>query len=156
MPAPDERTIRPIITNRKALHDYEILQRFEAGIALTGTEVKSIRAGKVSLTDAYALFPSKSNDDLYLIGCHINPYAHGNRENHEPTRKRKLLLKEQELRRLRAQMEEKSLTIVPLALYFSGPYVKVEIGLARGKKHYDKRAALKDKEHRKEAKRVRE
>jgi len=156
MPAPDDRTIRPILTNRKALHDYEILQRFEAGIALTGTEVKSIRAGKVSLTDAYAIFPSKTSDELYLMGCHINPYAFGNRENHEPLRKRKLLLKEQELRRLRTQMEEKGLTIVPLAMYFSGPYIKVEIGLARGKKHYDKRAALKEKELKKEANRVRE
>ena len=123
---------------------------------MTGTEVKSLRAGKVSLTDAYALFPSKNSDELFLVGCHINPYSFGNRENHEPHRKRKLLLKEQELRRIRSQMEEKGLTIVPLSLYFSGPYVKVEIGLARGKKHYDKRAALKEKELKNEAKRVRE
>ncbi len=156
MPDSNERTIRTILTNRKALHDYEIVQRFEAGIVLSGTEVKSIRAGKVSLTDAYAMFPSKTSNELFLMGAHIQPYAFGNRENHEPTQRRKLLLKVHELERLRSQSEEKGLTIIPLALYFSGPYVKVELGLARGKKHYDKRATLKDKELKREAQRARE
>jgi len=156
MPDANERTIRTILTNRKALHDYEIVQRFEAGIVLSGTEVKSIRAGKVSLTDAYATFPSKNSNELYLMGAHIQPYAFGNRENHEPTRRRKLLLKVHELERLRSQSEEKGLTIIPLAMYFSGPYVKVELGLARGKKHYDKRATLKEKELKREAQRARE
>ena len=150
------RTIRPILTNRKALHDYEILQRFEAGIVLLGTEVKAIRAGLVSLTDAYAFFPSKKVNDLYLMSAHIQPYAFGNRENHEPTRRRRLLLKEHELHRIRTQVEEKGLTVVPLSMFFSGPYVKVEIGLGRGKKHYDKRASLKEKELKKEARRVQE
>ena len=150
------RTIRPILTNRKALHDYEILQRFEAGIVLLGTEVKAIRAGLVSLTDAYAFFPSKKVNDLYRMSAHIQPYAFGNRENHEPTRRRRLLLKEHELHRIRTQMEEKGLTVVPLSMFFSGPYVKVEIGLGRGKKHYDKRASLKEKELKKEARRVQE
>ena len=156
MPEPTERTIRTILTNRKALHDFPIVQRFEAGIVLTGTEVKSIRAGKVSLTDAFASFPSKTSNELYLMGAHIQPYDFGNRENHEPTRRRKLLLKEHELQRLRSQSEEKGLTIIPLAMYFSGPYIKVEIGLARGKRQYDKRATLKEKELKREAQRARE
>ena len=150
----NDRTIRPIVRNRKALHDYDILQRFEAGIVLTGTEVKSIRAGKVSMGDAYAIFPSKTSDELYLINMHINPYSHGQRENHEPLRKRKLLLHEREIHRIRTQMEEKGLTIVPLELYFSGPYIKLEIGLARGRKHYDKRAAIKEREMKHEARRA--
>ncbi|HLP28521.1 MAG TPA: SsrA-binding protein SmpB [Candidatus Didemnitutus sp.] len=152
---PDERTIRTIITNRKALHEFEVLQRFEAGIALTGTEVKSLRAGKVNMADAYATFPSRSVDELYLIGLHINPYDFGNRENHDPIRKRKLLLKAHELHRLRESMEEKGLTVVPLSLYFSGPYVKVELGLMRGKKLYDKRAATKERELQREMQRGR-
>ena len=151
-----ERTIRPIITNRKALHDYEIIQKYEAGIALTGAEVKSIRAGKVSMTDAYAVFPNKNDDELYIIGMQVQPYDFGRTETQEPRRKKKLLLKAQELRRLRSQMEEKGLTIVPLALYFSGPFIKLEIGLARGKRQYDKRQTLKEKELKREAQRAKE
>ncbi|MFM8771379.1 MAG: SsrA-binding protein SmpB [Candidatus Kapaibacterium sp.] len=149
-----DRTIRPIITNRKALFEYEVLQRFEAGIALMGTEVKSLRAGKVNLADAYAMFSDRKTDELYLIGLHISPYDFGHRENHEPLRKRKLLLKYHELQRLREGIEEKGLTVVPLSLYFSGPYVKVELGLVRGKKLYDKRAATKEREQKREMKRV--
>ncbi len=146
----DERSIRTIITNRKAYHEYEVLQRFEAGIVLTGTEVKSLRAGTVNLADAYAAFPSRSTNELYLMGLHIKPYDFGNRENHEPLRKRKLLLNRTELARLRSGIEEKGLTVVPLQIYFSGPYVKVELGLVRGKKFYDKRAATKEREQRRE------
>jgi SsrA-binding protein len=156
MSAPTDRPTRVIITNRKAFHDYEIVQRFEAGIVLTGTEVKSVRAGKVSMTDAYGMFPSRHTNELYLMGMHIQPYDFGQRENHEPTRRRKLLLREHELQRIRTQSEEKGLTIIPLSMYFSGPYIKVEIGLARGKKLYDKRASLKDKELKREAQRARE
>ena len=141
-----ERTIRVIITNRKALHEYEVLQRFEAGIVLVGTEVKSLRAGKVSLADTYAMFPSRQTDELWLLGLHIAPYDFGNRENHEPLRKRKLLLQAHELRKLREGIEEKGLTVIPLSVYFSGPYVKVELGLMRGKKLYDKRASTKERE----------
>jgi SsrA-binding protein len=141
-----ERTIRTIVTNRKALHEYEILQRFEAGIQLTGTEVKSIRAGKVSLAEAYATFPSRTHNELLLINLHINPYEFGNIENHEPMRARRLLLHEHELERLRTAIEEKGLTIVPLSMYFSGPFIKVELGVARGKKLYDKRQAIKARE----------
>jgi SsrA-binding protein len=149
-----ERTIRPIVTNRKALHDYEVVQRFEAGIVLTGTEVKSIRAGKVNLMDAYATFPNRNDMELRLIGLHINPYEFGSMENHEPTRSRKLLLHDHELKRLRQQIEEKGLTVVPLSLYFSGPYIKVELGLVRGKRQYDKRASIKEREMKREAKRA--
>ena len=148
-----ERTIRTSITNRKALHEYEVLQRFEAGIALLGTEVKSLRAGKVNLADAYAMFPSRQNDEFFLLGLHIAPYDFGNRENHEPLRKRKLLLQAHELRKLREGIEEKGLTVVPLSLYFSGPYVKVELGLVRGKKLYDKRASTKERDIKRELQR---
>ncbi|MFN6134738.1 MAG: SsrA-binding protein SmpB [Bacteroidota bacterium] len=151
---PDVRTIRTIITNRKALFEYEVLDRCEAGIALMGTEVKSLRAGKVNLADSYAMFPDRKSDDLYLVGLHISPYDFGQRENHEPLRRRKLLLKHHELRRMREGIEEKGLTVVPLSIYFSGPYVKVELGLVRGKKLYDKRAATKDRELKREMKRV--
>ena len=149
-----ERTIRTIVTNRKALHDFEIVQRFEAGIVLTGTEVKSVRAGKVSITDSYAYFPNKGDNELILVGLHINPYEFGSVENHEPTRRRKLLLHDHELKRLRSNVDEKGLTIVPLSLYFSGPFIKVELGMVRGKRQYDKRAALKDKELKREARRA--
>ena len=149
-----ERTIRTILSNRKARHDYEILHEYEAGIVLTGTEVKSIRAGKVNFGDAYAIFPSKTNDELVLIGMHINPYTHGTTENHEPLRTRRLLLKASELKKIRIQLDEKGLTIIPLSLYFSGPYIKVELGVGRGKKHYDKRAAIKEREMKHEAKKV--
>ena len=119
-----------------------------------GTEVKSLRAGKVNLADSYAMFPDRKSDDLYLVGLHISPYDFGQRENHEPLRRRKLLLKHHELRRMREGIEEKGLTVVPLSIYFSGPYVKVELGLVRGKKLYDKRAATKDRELKREMKRV--
>lgn len=140
------RTERIIVTNRKALHEYEILQRFQAGIQLTGTEVKSIRAGKISLAEAYATFPSRTSDELLLLGMHINPYDFGNRENHEPMRPRKLLLHRHELHRLRIATEEKGLTIIPLSVFFSGPFIKVELGVARGKKLYDKRESIKERD----------
>lgn len=150
----NDRTIRTILSNRKARHDYEILHEFEAGIILTGTEVKSIRAGKVNFGDAYAIFPSKNTNELVLIGMHINPYSHGTTENHEPLRTRKLLLKAQELKKIRIQLDEKGLTIVPLSMYFSGPFIKLELGVGRGKKHYDKRASIKEREMKNEAKRA--
>lgn len=148
-----ERSTRTIVSNRKALFEYEILQRFEAGLQLSGTEVKSIRAGKVSLQEAYAVFPSKTNNTLMLVGMHVSPYEFGHRENHEPMRPRKLLLHAHELHKLRVATEEKGLTIIPLQLYFSGPYIKVELGVARGKKMHDKRQAIKARE---EGRRMRE
>lgn len=148
-----DRTIRSIVRNRKAFHDYEVLQRYEAGIALTGTEVKSLRAGKVTMSDAYAMFPSKLSNKLMLVGLHINPYDFGNRENHITTRPRVLLLHDNELSKLRIAMEEKGLTLIPLELYFSGPYVKVEIGVCRGKNLHDKRHSVRDREQEREIRR---
>jgi SsrA-binding protein len=141
-----ERPRRVIVTNRKAQHLYHIVHRVEAGIALQGTEVKSLRAGKVNLTDAYATFLDKNTLELWLVNLHIAPYEHGSYANHNPTRPRKLLLHRRELVRLRSMIEEKGMTIVPLAIYFSGPYAKVELGVVRGKKLYDRRQDIKERD----------
>ncbi|MDA8172647.1 MAG: SsrA-binding protein SmpB [Nitrospiraceae bacterium] len=135
--------MRPVAENRKAYHDFFIDETCEAGIALTGTEVKSIREGKANLRDSYVLI---KDGEAFLLNCHISPYSHGNIMNHEPLRTRKLLLKKREIERLRGQIIQKGFTLVPLKMYFKGPYVKLEIGLARGKKFFDKREALKEKE----------
>lgn len=136
-------TIKTVVSNRKARYEFEILDRVEAGIVLLGTEVKSVRAGQVSLQEAYA---QARNGELWLEGCTIQPYAHGNINNHEPTRARKLLLHRKEFEKLISRVEEKGLTLVPMAIYFKGSTLKVELGLARGKKIYDKREATKDRE----------
>ena len=141
-----DRVIRPIAANKKALHDYMVLQKFEAGIVLTGTEVKSLRAGKANLKDSYATFPTKNSDEFVLMNLHISPYEHGNRENHNPLRPRRLLVKAKEASRYRQAIQEQGLTIVPLSMYFSGPYVKVELAIVKGKKHYDKRADMKERD----------
>ena len=112
-------------------------------MALTGTEVKSIREGRANLRDSYVLI---KGGEAFLLGCHISPYSHGNIMNHDPLRTRKLLLKKREIERLRGKTAQKGFAIVPLKMYFKGPYVKLEIGLARGKKFFDKREALKEKE----------
>jgi len=145
-----EREIRIIAKNRKALHDFFVLQSLEAGIILQGTEVKSLRAGKVSLQDAYAMFPNSNNNELYLINLHIAPYEQGNIYNHDPKRKRKLLVNQREAKKLRAAVQEKGLTLIPLSLYFSGKFVKVELGLVKAKKKYDKREDTKKKDVEKE------
>ena len=129
---------QPTIKNRQAFHHFEILETWEAGIVLVGTEVKSIREGKANLRDAYAAL---KEGELWLMNLFFSPYSHGNRENHEERRTRKLLLNRAELAKLTGQTVEKGLTIVPLKLYFKNGRVKVEIGLARGKKLYDKREA---------------
>ncbi len=135
---PNERLIA---RNRKARHDYEILETFEAGMALLGTEVKSLRDGRVNLTDSYAEI---RNGEAVLRNLHISPYAQANRFNHEPTRPRKLLLHRREIRKLIGKTTERGLTLVPLSLYFKRGRVKCELGLARGKKSYDKRASKAD------------
>lgn len=145
-----DREIRIIAKNRKALHDFFVLQSIEAGIVLQGTEVKSLRAGKVSLQDAYAMFPNSYNNEIYLINMHIAPYEQGNIYNHEPKRKRKLLLNEREAKKLKIAVQEKGLTLIPLSIYFSGRFVKVELGLVRAKKKYDKREDTKKKDMEKE------
>lgn len=129
---------QPTIKNREAFHHFEILETWEAGIVLVGTEVKSIREGKANLRDAYAAL---KDGELWLMNLFISPYSHGNRENQEERRTRKLLLNRAELAKMMGRTVEKGLTIVPLKLYFKGGRVKVEIGLARGKKLYDKREA---------------
>lgn len=128
-----------ITVNRKARHEYEILQTIEAGIVLQGTEVKALRAGKVNLVDSYA---SIERGEVWLISAHISEYTQGNINNHEPTRSRKLLLNRNEIRKLTSKVNEKGLTLIPLRLYFKKGKVKVELGLAQGKKVYDKREAI--------------
>ena len=132
---------RSIAQNRKAFHDYFVKERFEAGIALTGTEVKSCRANGVSLVDSYATI---TRGEVMLLNVHIAPYAFGNRENHEPRRDRKLLMHKREIAKLKKSVEQKGLTLVPLAVYFNERgKVKVELGLCQGKQAHDKREAVK-------------
>ena len=137
-----------IASNKKAYHDYFVLQKLEAGIELTGTEVKSLRDGKANLKDSYVIV---KGDEAFLLATHISPYTHGNLQNHEPERTRKLLLHKREIEKLRVQLVEKGLTIVPLRLYFKGNRVKVEIAVVRGKKQYDKRETEKRREADREA-----
>lgn len=132
-----------IATNRKARHDYEVVEKLEAGLVLTGTEVKSLRDGRANLKDSYVIF---KDGEAFLFGTHISPYAHGNRENHEPTRTRKLLLHRRQLEKLHGIITQKGLTIVPLQLYFIGGRVKAEIAVVRGRKLHDKREVVKQRE----------
>jgi len=136
---PREKGRKLIASNRKARHDYTILDTFEAGIALFGTEVKSLRAGRASLVDA---FGQEKEGELFLHGLHIPEYDRGTWTNHEPRRNRKLLLKRAELNRLLSKVREGGLTLVPLSMYFSDGWAKVELALARGKRSYDKRQDL--------------
>jgi len=138
---------RAIATNRRARHDYEILETVEAGLVLRGTEVKSLRDGLVNFKDSYA---SVRNGEGWLLGCHINPYSHGTDANHDPERDRKLLLHKREIARLSGKISERGLTLVPLRLYFKDGRAKVELGLARGRKLHDKRSVLREREVRRE------
>src|SRR3989442_806321 len=142
---------RTVATNRRARHEYEILETIEAGLVLRGTEVKSLRAGPVTLKDSYA---NVRNGEAWLIGCHISPYSHGTDANHDPERDRKLLLHRREIGRLTGKTAERGLTMVPLRLYFKGGRAKVELGLARGKKLRDKRATLREREVQREMERA--
>ena len=135
-------SIHLIASNKKAFHDYEVLDRFEAGIVLQGTEVKSLRDHRVNFKDSYARVVG---GEVWLEGCHISPYAHGNIHNHDPERRRKLLLNRREINRLFGEVTKGGLTIVPLKIYFKSGKVKVEIGLARGKRLYDKRETARRK-----------
>lgn len=136
---PKEQGRKLIASNKKARHDYAILDSYEAGIALTGTEVKSLRAGRASLVDAFA---QEKDGEIYLYGLHIPEYAQGTWTNHAPRRTRKLLLKKVEIAKLLSKTREGGLTLVPLSMYFSDGWAKVELGLAKGKKSYDKRQDL--------------
>jgi len=138
---------RAIATNRRARHEYEILETLEAGLVLRGTEVKSLRAGLVNFKDSYA---TVRNGEVWFLGCHISPYSHGTDANHDPERDRKLLLHDREIKRLAGKIAERGLTLVPLKLYFKKGRAKLEIGLGRGKKLHDKRSALREREVRRE------
>ncbi|MCU0454592.1 MAG: SsrA-binding protein SmpB [Bacteroidetes bacterium] len=135
-----EHERRVIVSNRKARYDYEILETWEAGLVLTGTEVKSLRAGKANLLDAYALL---KGGEVWLLGMHINPYEHGSYANHQPDRTRKVLLQTRQILKLQGRVAERGLALIPLSVYFKGPYAKVELALARGKRQYDKRESIK-------------
>lgn len=132
-----------VATNREAYHNYHVLETYECGIALTGTEVKSIRGGRCNLKDSYALI---REGEAWLFNAHISPYSHGNRENHEPTRTRKLLLHKAEIDRLLGKSQEKGLTLVPTKMYFKNGRIKLELAVAKGKKLYDKRETERRRE----------
>ncbi len=150
--AQDSRGKRISIENRRAWHEYHILEKFEAGIKLTGTEIKSIRAGKAGLADSFCRIDNAG--ELWIHGMHIAPYEFGNRYNVEPLRPRKLLVHRKEIEHLKAEVKQQGLTIIPLRLYFHGNWLKCEIGLAKGKQLHDKREALKGKEQKREIERA--
>lgn len=147
----DDKGRKVVARNRKARHEYEVLETFEAGMALKGPEVKSLREGKVAFQDAYARV---QRGEVWLHSLHISPYEQANRFNEDPLRPRKLLLNRDEIRRLIGKVEEKGLTLVPLEIYFSRGYAKVLLALARGKQLHDKRETLKRKQQEREAKRA--
>ncbi len=139
----NEAKIKVIVTNRKAFRDFEIIDKREVGISLVGTEVKSLRAGKVNISDSYA---TVENGEVILHNLHISQFEQSSQANHEPTRPRKLLLHKREIRKLFGATAERGFTLVPLRIYFKGPYVKIELAVARGRKKYDKREIIAKKE----------
>lgn len=139
-----------VSTNRKAYHNYFIEETYEAGISLLGTEVKSLREGRVNLKDSYAII---KGNEVFLLNCHISPYSHGNIQNHNPLRTRKLLLHRKEIDKLWGKLSQKGFTLVPLKIYFKEAKAKVEIGLVKGKRKYEKREVIKEKEARREMQR---
>jgi len=141
---PSQKTVA---SNRRALHDYEILERFEAGIVLTGSEVKSLRGGRGSLSEAYGRVQGR---EVWLKGMHIPPYEQGEKRGYDPVRRRKLLLHRNEIERLIGKTQERGLTLVPLRVYFSHGLAKLEVGLGRGKRQFEKRQATLEREHRRE------
>jgi SsrA-binding protein len=152
MPRPRKRKLAAgdVATNRQASWRYNLLERYECGIVLTGTEVKALRASGAQLRDAYAVV---REGEVWLIGCYIPPYGPANRGNHDPERDRKLLLHRSEIARLIGKMQERGLTLIPTRMYFSGPHAKVELALARGKDRYDKRESIRRRETQREIER---
>ncbi len=146
----EKSSIKLIANNKKAYHDYFIEDKYEAGIALFGTEIKSLRMGKCSVKESYIRI---ENGEVYIVGMHISPYEKGNIFNKDPLRTRKLLLHKQEIRKLTGKLTEQGYTIVPLQVYLKGSLIKVEIGLAKGKKLYDKRQDIAKKDMKREAER---
>src|SRR5215510_2892412 len=142
---------RDITVHRRAFHDYHVGERFEAGLVLSGSEVKSLREGRANLKDAYARF---FGEELFLVGAHISPYAPSSQFGHDPTRSRKLLLHRREIEKLRGKILERGLTLVPLRLYWSKGRAKAELGLGRGKKLFDKRATIRERTVRRETDRA--
>ena len=134
---------RVLATNRKAYHDYHIFDKFEAGISLLGTEVKSLRDGRANLKESYC---RPQGNELFLVDCHISPYTHGNISNHDPLRPRRLLLHKREIRKLITSVSQRGFTIAPLRFYLKGAHIKLEIGLAKGKQTYDKRETKRRKD----------
>jgi SsrA-binding protein len=148
----DEKpNFKVVSDNRRARHEFEILEVVEAGIALSGTEVKSLRQGRANLADAFARV---EEDQMWLYNCHISPYDHGNRFNHDPLRKRRLLMHKKQILKLRSRMQEKGLTLVPLKLFFKGNWAKVDLALARGKQLYDKRQSIAKRENQRQIERL--
>lgn len=147
----EKEGIKIICDNRKAFHHYFFEDKYEAGIVLTGTEVKALRTGKGSLQDSYADF---FRGELFLLNAHIGPYAMGNRQNHEPRRRRKLLMHRKQLEKLRGKSDIRGYSIIPLKFYFSHGIIKVELGLGRGKKSFDKRQTTKDREEKRKLDRI--
>ncbi len=143
--------MKTVAQNKKAYHDYSIEDTFEAGIQLLGTEVKSLRAGRANLKDSYVLI---KDTEVYLFNCHISPYTHGNIMNHEPLRTRKLLLHRKEIDRLKDKARLKGYTLIPLKIYFKGPFAKVEVGLGKGKREYEKRETIKEREAKRDIERA--
>ncbi len=138
-----KENLSPRITNRRALHDYHIISKLECGIALMGSEVKSLRNGKCQLNESFAWV---EHGRLILHNCHIDPYKEAGKFNHEPMRERELLAHKREIRKLQQELEIRGTTLIPLAIYFKNGYAKVELAVARGKKQHDKRAAIREKE----------
>lgn len=139
--------MKVVCQNRKAFHDYFIEDTLEAGIALSGTEVKSLREGKANLKDSYVLV---KGGEVFLLNCHISPYSHGNIMNHDPVRTRKLLLHRKEIDRMSGKAAAKGYTLIPLKIYFKASFAKVEIGLAKGKRLFEKRDTIKEREAKRE------
>lgn len=148
---PREQGRKTIAVNRKARHDYTILDTYECGVVLTGTEVKSLRAGRCSLTDGYAFL---KDGEVWLQGVHIPEYEQGTWTNHAPRRPRKLLLHKAEINKIAIRLRDTGLTLIPLSLYFSDGYAKVEIGVAKGRKAYDKRQAIAERDSKRETARA--
>ncbi len=145
------RADRVVTTNRRAFHDYFVVETLEVGIVLSGTEIKSIRDGKATISEAYARI---EQGELWLIGAHISPYRHGSHSNHEPDRPRKLLAHKRQVRELQAMVEQKGMTLVPLRLLLKRGRAKLELGIVRGKKLYDKRASEAERESRRDVERA--
>jgi len=145
-------TVKLIARNKKAFHDYEVVEKIEAGLALQGTEVKALREGRINLKDSHAKI---RNGEMWLVECHISPYTHGNIHNHDPIRPRKLLLHGAEIRRLIGKVTEKGMTLIPLSVYFNPKgRVKVELGLCRGKKTVDKRRTEQERTEKREIEKI--